>query len=41
LAADVGDVSAILLIEKEWGASVPKEVVEQGIIQKVRFAHLS
>jgi hypothetical protein len=41
LAADVGDVNTILLLEKEWGAPVPKEVVEQGLTYKTRFAHLS
>ena len=41
LAADVGDVNAILLLEQEWGRGIPTDVVEKGLIQKARFIHLS
>ncbi len=41
LAADVGDIQATLILEKEWGAHLPKEVIEAGLLLKARFAHMS
>jgi len=41
LAADVGDANATLILEKEWGQKIPKEVIEAGLLQKARFGHIS
>ena len=41
LAANVGEVNATLILEKEWVAPLPKEVIEVGLQRKARFAHLS
>ncbi len=41
LAADVGDLNATLILEKEWGAPLPKEVIEAGLLLKARFTHMS
>mgnify|MGYP006910766077 CR=1 FL=1 len=41
LAADVGDADATLIIEKEWECKIPEKVIEAGLLQKARFAHMS
>jgi hypothetical protein len=41
LAADVGDVKATLILEKAWEQGIPGKVIEAGLLQKARFAHLS
>jgi hypothetical protein len=41
LAADVGDVNATLILEKEWECKIPEKVIEAGLLQKARFAHIS
>ena len=41
LAADVGDVNATLILEKEWECKIPEKVIEVGLLQKARFAHMS
>jgi len=41
LAADVGYVNATLILEKEWGGKIPEKVIEAGLLQKARFAHMS
>ncbi len=41
LAADVGDVNATFILEKEWGYEIPQKVVEAGLLQKARFVHMS
>jgi len=41
LAADVGDTEASLIVRKEWGDGIPQKVIEAGLIQKPRFAHMS
>jgi len=41
LAANVGEVEATRFLENEWGQAIPKEVIEAGLLQKARFAHLS
>lgn len=41
LAADVGDLNATIILEKEWGHGIPQNVIEAGLLQKARFAHLS
>jgi hypothetical protein len=41
LAADVGDAEATLILEKAWEQGIPGKVVEAGLLQKTRFAHLS
>jgi hypothetical protein len=41
LAADVGDVNATLILEKEWGCKIPEKVIKAGLLQKARFAHMS
>ena len=41
LAADVGDLNATIILEKEWGHRIPRKVIEAGLLQKARFAHLS
>ena len=40
LAADVGDGNATLILEKEWECKIPKKVIEAGLLQKARFAHI-
>jgi len=41
LAAKVGEVEATHFLENEWGQKIPKEVIEVGLMQKARFAHMS
>ena len=41
LAAKVGEVEATHFLENEWGQKIPKEVIEAGLLQKARFAHMS
>jgi hypothetical protein len=41
LAARVGEVAATCFLEDEWGQEIPKEVIEAGLMQKARFAHMS
>jgi len=41
LAAKVGEVEATHFLENEWGAKIPKEVIEAGLVQKARFAQMS
>jgi len=41
LAADVGEADATLILEKACGHEIPQKVIEAGILQKARFAHLS
>jgi len=41
LAADVREVNATIILEKEWGHGIPQKVIEAGLLQKARFAHLS
>ena len=41
MAADVGDANATLFLEKEWECKIPEKVIEAGLIQKERFAHIS
>ena len=41
LAADVGEVNATLILEKEWGQEIPIRVIEAGLRQKARFSHIS
>ena len=41
LVADVGEVNATLILEKEWGHGIPHKVIEAGLFQKARFAYMS
>ena len=41
LAADVGEVNATPILEKEWGHNIPTNIIEAGLARKARFAHLS
>ncbi len=41
LAADVGEPNATLILEKEWEHGMPHKVIEAGLLQKARFAHMS
>ena len=41
LAVDVGEVNATLILEKEWGHGITDKVIEAGLLQKARFAHMS
>jgi len=41
LPADVGDVNATLILEKEWECKIPEKVIEAGLVQKARFVHMS
>jgi len=41
LAARVGEVEATRFLENEWGQKIPEEVIEAGLMQKARFAHMS
>jgi len=41
LAADVGDLNATIILEKEWGNEIPQKVIETGLLQKPRFTHMS
>ena len=41
LAAEVGDANATLILEKEWECKIPEKVIEAGLLQKARFAHMS
>lgn len=41
LAANVGNETATEILEKEWGHRIPPVVIEEGLRQKARFAHLS
>jgi len=41
LAVDVGKVEATRILEKEWKHGIPTKIMEVGLLQKTRFAHLS
>jgi hypothetical protein len=41
VAAKVGEIEATHFLENEWGEKVPEEVIEAGLLQKARFAHMS
>jgi len=41
LAADIGDANATRILEEAWGCRIPEKVIEAGLLQKARFAHLS
>jgi len=41
LAAQVGEENATRLLENEWECKIPEKVVEAGLLQKARFAHMS
>lgn len=41
LTAKVGEVEATHFLKNEWGQKIPKEVIEAGLMQKARFAHMS
>jgi len=41
LAADVGEINATLILEKECGHKIPQYIIEAGLLQKARFAHMS
>lgn len=41
LAVEVGEVEATRLLENEWECKIPEKVIEAGLIQKARFAHMS
>jgi len=41
LAADIGDANATRILEKELGCNIPAGVIEAGLLQKGRFAHMS
>jgi len=41
LAADVGDANATQILENEWECKIPEEVIEAGLMQKARFAHIN
>jgi hypothetical protein len=41
LAAKVGEVEASHFLENEWGEKIPEELIERGLLQKARFAHMS
>jgi len=41
LAGDVGEADATLILEKEWEHGIPHNVIEAGLLQKARFAHMS
>ena len=41
LAAEVGEVEANRFLVNEWGQKIPDEVIEAGLLQKARFAHMS
>jgi hypothetical protein len=40
LAASVGEVEATRFLENEWDEKIPEEVIEAGLLQKARFAHM-
>jgi len=40
LAAEVGDANATLILENEWECKIPEKVIEAGLLQKARFAHI-
>jgi hypothetical protein len=41
LAADVGEEKAAIFLVDEWGGTLPLKVIEAGLQQKAKFAHLS
>jgi hypothetical protein len=41
LAAKMGEVGATGFLEHEWGCKIPEQVIEAGLMQKARFAHMS
>ena len=41
IAADIGDANATRILEKEWGCKIPEKVIEAGLKQKARFAHVN
>jgi hypothetical protein len=41
LAAKIREVEATRLLENEWECKIPKKVIEAGLTQKARFAHMS
>lgn len=40
LAANVGEAAATRVVMVEWGSGVPRKVIEAGLLQKGRFAHI-
>jgi len=41
VAADIGDANATLILEKQWGCKIPEKIIEAGLLQKARLAHMS
>ena len=41
LAADVEDVDATPILEKEWEHGIPNKVIKAGLLLKARFMHMS
>jgi len=41
LAAEVGKVEATRFLENEWECKIPEKIIEAGLLQKARFAHMS
>jgi len=41
LAADIDDANATRILEKEWECEIPEKVIEAGLLQKARFAHMN
>ncbi len=41
LAADVGEVNATVILEKERGNGLPEDVIEGGLLQKALFTYFS
>lgn len=41
LAANVGEVEATRFLENEWECKIPEKIIEAGLMQKHRFAHMS
>ena len=40
LVADVGKASAMILLERECGHDIPRQVIEEGLLRKAKFAHM-
>ena len=41
LAAKVGEIETTRSLENEWECKIPEKVIEAGLMQKARFAHMS
>ncbi len=41
LAAEIGEENATRFLENEWECKIPEKVIEAGLMQKARFAHMS